>query len=345
MQNGFQDTKEVFQVLNEKQKEIESNWLDQFPIGGSLISFATHIKDTAIGESPVFFLLTEKNAEKEGEIINDGFDLIKKSMAPVVSAIDIDKTDIGNNIVADKQESHKIDNGKILQFIFPVEEIDEWKDLGLWTMSYSSVVVSEEGQPKNLADLYYAVQNIKNGPSKQCESLFEPQKNLEEEQESKLKRKHSLAFQERRCLWEEVNGKPAPMTYRLQARLPFNVRAVQDWMEKHPPIEKSLSFASEKDQEKLQKGLEVIAKRFLAFVSGQIEFKDKKWVMTGKKDTQQWKKLQEIYPYFKDKKIPTFQASELDAQSLKTEKKPWNSSARLDKETKQELNRKSKYNF
>ena len=357
-QDTFKDVQDVFKNLQKEQEEQKSHGLDFYPVSGSLISFSSNIKDTSIGESALYFLAKEKKAN--GKIDGGLNTVIKPSFTAVINGLEIEKdwTNAGKIVEKlwhDMSDLNEIDNGKVLQFAFPEHEIEQWKDLGLWTMSYGSTVVKDENTAKNLEDLYHAVQKLKDGPSEnQCENLFKNHDNPEsdsdnkstdtssEKSNKKYQRKHSINLSEKRCLWEEVNGKPAPMTYRLQARLPMNVKAVQDWMEKHPPVEKSLSFAEKKDQKRLQEGLKIIAKRFLAFISGQIEFQNNKWLMTGKTNSDQWKKLQDIYPYFKGKEIPMFNAKDLKAESVKTEKsknevqeeKTWNSSTKLSDEQK-----------
>lgn len=279
---------------------------DGFPANLALLSFATSITSSAMGESPLYFLASDTVSV---DPTYDGFGIVNFIMGDILK--EFTRTDVTVDALhdgIDLSRLQRIDNRRILQFFLPSQKESEWKDLGWWSSSHGSIHIDPRSHTsKTLQDLKNAIVDISEIQDDYGYlGIIEP--TSKEPESPFLAREDSFSFVgEKRPLVKhiQVNGQSTtiPMAYRFQARLPMNSKMVSDYLEKNGPLhDESLSSASSTEQKELKDGIEMMARRFVCALSGQAQYGGNGWEKTAP-SSNVWEKVQEAYPFFNGKRV------------------------------------------
>ena len=196
---------------------------------------------------------------------------------------------------------NKIDNRRVLQFLFDERDIGEWGDIGWWSMSHGAVAVDQQNRVKTMKDIYDNIRHFEREGhfEKRHTLLFNDRDDVSSEARSpssshsdddlsasrssssdnSLARENTVSFMdEARTIEANIaeTGKVVPLIYRIQVRIPFNMIKAWRYMEKLS-IQKDESFAlsSQEERQKLKKAISIIANRFICLLADKAYYSQK----------------------------------------------------------------------
>lgn len=304
--------------LDHVKKDAENNKYsyDMYPVNLSLLSFASSLISSEIGESPLYFLMTDNvtiGQEKNGLFL---IELIIKDV--LEELIPSEEKELQEQLLRDLFHNipisiRSVDNRRILQIIFPEQEINTWRKLGWWSVSHGGISYRDKIQ--DLGDLYLQIKHFDKNASFEDNRVFlNIDHNMQHDQNdsSDLSSDQSISFNDsERTITENENDHLIPVFHRLQARIVFNMWQTLDYMENLPILkDQNFSLDPAKDQNQLKKSMLIVARRFSCWIAGYAEFNGERWIPQRHVQKQRWEKMQSIFPYFKDQYVDVKQCSE-----------------------------------